>query len=89
MTSNAADVATSSNPRPDLSRFDDQQLDDLMGDDTLLNVSQVAQIVGCSVRTIYAMIHRRHIPHPLKLSAMTRWRTGTIRRWIQAGCPRR
>ena len=60
-----------------------------LGDDALLTVEDVARVVGCSTRNIYAMIHRKAIPFPIKVGALTRWRLGTIRQWIAGGCSRR
>ena len=55
---------------------------EILGDDTLLTVGEVAFLVGCSRRQIYAMIHRHTFPGPRKIGALSRWRLGTIKRWL-------
>jgi excisionase family DNA binding protein len=54
----------------------------ILGDDVLLTVSEVAALVGVSVRQIYAMIHRRTFPGPRKIGALSRWTLGTVKRWL-------
>jgi excisionase family DNA binding protein len=54
----------------------------ILGDDVLLTVKEVAFLVGVSTRQIYCMIHRGTFPAPRKLGALSRWRLGTIRRWL-------
>lgn len=60
----------------------------ILGDDVLLTVKEVASLVGVSTRQIYAMIHRRTFPFPKKLGALSRWRLGTVKEWVRAGTPR-
>jgi excisionase family DNA binding protein len=62
---------------------------EILGDDTLLSVGEVALLVGCSKRQIYAMIHRHTFPGPRKIGALSRWRLGIIRNWLRADDLRR
>jgi excisionase family DNA binding protein len=62
---------------------------EILGDDTLLTVGDVAFLVGCSKRQIYAMIHRHTFPGPRKIGALSRWRLGTIKRWLHDDAIRR
>jgi excisionase family DNA binding protein len=57
----------------------------ILGEDYLLTIGEVAAIVGISKRQIYHLIHRRTFPTPRKLGALSRWRLGTIREWIRIG----
>lgn len=57
---------------------------EIMGDDTLLTINEVATLVGVSSRQIYSMIHRRTFPFPRKLGALSRWRLGTVKDWVRA-----
>ncbi|GIW97055.1 MAG: hypothetical protein KatS3mg111_0388 [Pirellulaceae bacterium] len=53
----------------------------------LLDVHDVAAMLGCSARHVYRLSDAGHMPRPLKLGALTRWRRDAIERWIDAGCP--
>jgi excisionase family DNA binding protein len=55
----------------------------VLGDDTLLTINEVASLVGVSTRQIYAMIHRRTFPFPRKIGALSRWRLGTVKDWLR------
>jgi predicted DNA-binding transcriptional regulator AlpA len=61
----------------------------ILGDDTLLDIKEVAQLVGVSPRQIYKMMHRQRFPGPKKLGALSRWRLGVIRQWLRADEMRR
>ncbi|MGE5191558.1 MAG: helix-turn-helix transcriptional regulator [Deltaproteobacteria bacterium] len=63
---------------------------EILGDDALLTVGEVAFLVGCSKRQIYCMIHRKTFPGPTrKLGVLSRWRLGVVRNWLQADDQRR
>ncbi len=53
----------------------------------LIDIEQVAHILGCSSRHVRRLIDSRRMPHPIKLGALTRWTKVTIDNWIAAGCP--
>jgi excisionase family DNA binding protein len=59
----------------------------------LLNVQQVAEILGISARTVRRLADRGAMPRPIKLGALLRWPAETgdpmtgIHCWISAGCP--
>ena len=57
---------------------------EILGDDVLLRIDQVAFLVGCSQRQIYAMIHRGRFPGPRKLGVLSRWRLGLLKQWLHA-----
>jgi excisionase family DNA binding protein len=54
----------------------------ILGDDRLLTVKEVAELVGVSTRQIYAMIHRHTFPGPRKLGALSHWRLGLVKSWL-------
>jgi excisionase family DNA binding protein len=53
----------------------------------LLNVRQVAALLGCSPRHVYRLSDAGRMPAPVRLSALVRWRRTEIEQWIAAGCP--
>lgn len=53
----------------------------------LLDVRAVAEMLGCSGRTIYRLADAGRMPAPLKLGALVRWSAVAIREWIDQGCP--
>lgn len=57
------------------------------GQAALLNVGQVAELLGCSVRHTYRMADAGRMPRPIKLGALVRWPRAAIESWIAAGCP--
>lgn len=53
----------------------------------LLNVNQVAKLLGVSTRTAIRMADAGRMPRPLKLtSRVARWRAAEMRQWIIDGC---
>jgi excisionase family DNA binding protein len=60
---------------------------------SLLDVQQVAEILGISTRTVRRLADRGVMPRPVKLGALLRWPAETgdpmtgIHDWITAGCP--
>ncbi len=55
----------------------------------LLNVRQVAAMLGCSSRHVYRLADRGAMPRPTKLGdVLVRWRRSEIERWLNEGCPR-
>jgi excisionase family DNA binding protein len=52
----------------------------------LLDVRAVAALLGCSPRHVYRMSDAGHMPPPVKLGALVRWRHQDIDAWIATGC---
>ena len=52
----------------------------------LLDVKAVAELLGCSPRTVYRLADADRMPRPVKLGALVRWRRGEILDWIDGGC---
>jgi excisionase family DNA binding protein len=55
---------------------------------TLLDVKDVAALLGCSSRHIYRLADGGRMPAPLHVGALVRWRRADIAAWIEAGCGR-
>jgi len=53
----------------------------------LLDVRQVAAMLGCSPRHIYRLADRGAMPRPVKLGGLVRWCRAAIEIWIADGCP--
>jgi excisionase family DNA binding protein len=53
----------------------------------LLDVQQVAELLGCSPRHVYRLADAGRMPAPLKLGSLVRWSAGAIRDWVDQGCP--
>ena len=49
----------------------------------LIDVRTVAQLLGCSVRSVWRLRDRGAIPQPLILTTgLVRWRRSTLLKWI-------
>ena len=53
----------------------------------LLDVEQVAKLLGCSTRHVYRLADSGRMPRPVKLGALNRWPKAAILAWIDDGCP--
>ncbi len=53
----------------------------------LLDVADVAAILGVSGRHVYRLADAGRIPRPVKLGGSVRWSRTAILDWIAAGCP--
>ena len=53
----------------------------------LLDVRAVASLLDCSARHVYRLADAGHLPPPVKLGALVRWRRQEIEEWISARCP--
>jgi excisionase family DNA binding protein len=53
----------------------------------LLDVRQVAAILGCSARHVYRLSDAGRMPRPVKLGSLVRWPRAAVDEWIAAGCP--
>lgn len=57
------------------------------GSSILLDVQAVAELLGCSPRTVYRFSDAGRMPEKLKVGALARWSKPAIAEWIAAGCP--
>lgn len=64
-----------------------QPVQSITNDPVLLDVRQVAAILGCSPRHAYRLADAGRMPRPLKLGALVRWRRDELNAWISDGCP--
>jgi excisionase family DNA binding protein len=53
---------------------------------TLLDVHNVAELLGCSSRHVRRLVDVGRMPRPLKLGALVRWNRQVIEDWINDGC---
>ena len=53
----------------------------------LLDVEQLATMLGCSDRHIWRLRDLGRLPPPVKLGWLVRWNRAAIAAWIAAGCP--
>jgi predicted DNA-binding transcriptional regulator AlpA len=68
-------VPTQTAPRPpDL---------DALPADAHLEAEAVAAVLACSVRHVHRMAAAGHLPVPLRVGQLARWRVGTLRDWIR------
>ena len=54
----------------------------------LLDVTSVAELLGCSSRHARRLADAGKMPRPVKLGALVRWNRQVIEDWIKEGCPR-
>ncbi len=54
----------------------------------LLDVASVAEMCGCSARTVRRLSDAGRMPRPIRLGSLIRWRRADLEAWISAGCPR-
>ena len=55
----------------------------------LIDISELANRLSVSKRTIWRLDARGAIPSPLRLGSSVRWRESEIQEWVAAGCPKR
>ena len=53
----------------------------------LLSRKEVAQLLGCSVRTIEYRTAARRMPQPIMCWNQLRWRLTDLQEWVEQGCP--
>jgi excisionase family DNA binding protein len=58
-----------------------------LSDAPLLDVKEVARLLGCSTRHVRRLADHGQLPPPVKLGALVRWRRSDIDSWISNGCP--
>ena len=66
-----------------------EQLDELGLSPILLSARQAAALCGKSLRTWRTWDAAGRIPQPVRIGRSTLWRLDELRKWIEAGCPRR
>jgi len=54
---------------------------------TLLDVKEVAQMLGCSPRHVYRLSDAGKMPRKVHVGALVRWPARAMEEWIEAGCP--
>ena len=54
----------------------------------LIGVDKVAELLECSLRTVYRLADCGQLPRPRKVGSLVRWSVGEIRKWVQEGCPK-
>lgn len=52
----------------------------------LLEAVFVAELCGCSVRTVRRLADSGRMPRPVKLGSLIRWRRTDVMDWIESGC---
>ena len=55
----------------------------------LLNVAQLAQMLGISIRQVSRLDATGRLPQPIRLGRRKKWRSTEILNWINAGAPPR
>jgi excisionase family DNA binding protein len=58
-----------------------------LGRPALIDVQQVAELLGCSARHVSRLADRGGMPRPVRLGALVRWNRSAVESWIAAGCP--
>lgn len=54
---------------------------------TLLDVREVAAMLGCSPRHVYRLAGAGRMPKQLRLGGLVRWNRIAVEKWISDGCP--
>ena len=54
----------------------------------LVDVGKVAEILGCSERTVWRWRDKKLMPESITIGRVVRWSYRTIMAWIGAGCPK-
>jgi excisionase family DNA binding protein len=52
----------------------------------LLDVDEVATLLGCSPRHVHRLVASGRMPEPMKLGSLARWARTVIESWIATGC---
>ena len=53
----------------------------------LINVTQVAGMLGVAPRTVWRWRSEGKFPQPVQIGGSTRWKRDAVLDWIDAGCP--
>ena len=59
---------------------------DTMTDSILIDVKQVAAMVGMAERTIWRLMNCGKLPMAMKIGGSRRWRKTDVLQWIDEGC---
>jgi len=54
---------------------------------SLLSITDLAEILNTSTRTVHRLNSTCRIPSPLRIGGRPRWRRDEIEAWLSAGCP--
>ena len=66
--------------------LESRQANAVVGDAALLDVNEVAAMLGCSARHVYRLTDAGKMPRPVKLGSLVRWNRASIEDWIGGGC---
>ena len=55
----------------------------------LITVTELAELLGASVRTVWRKESTGHLPAPVRIGGLVRWRRAEIMQWIEDGCPKK
>ncbi len=50
-------------------------------------VTEVARILGISVRHVWTLLAQNRLPRPVRLGRSVRWNVEELREWLAAGAP--
>jgi excisionase family DNA binding protein len=53
----------------------------------MLDVANVADMLGVSTRHVYRLADSGRMPRPIKLGGANRWDRLTLEQWVSDGCP--
>lgn len=53
----------------------------------LLDVKEIAKLLGISVRTVWGKSASGYMPKPVRIGKLCRWRREEIEKWVAKGCP--
>ncbi len=53
----------------------------------LLDVKDVAKLLGCSERHVVRLADSGRMPPPVKLGTLRRWQALVLNEWVSNGCP--
>ena len=56
------------------------------GPPLLLDVKEVAYLLGVGERTVWAKAAADLMPKPVRIGRLCRWRRAEIEKWIEEGC---
>ena len=56
-------------------------------DSALMNVKELAVLLGVAVRTTWRLRSAGKLPSPIRIGKSVRWSAKTIGAWIDMGCP--
>lgn len=66
-----------------------EQVETTSGRAALIAVAELAELLGVSVRTIWRKESTGHLPAPVRIGGLVRWRRTEIMQWIDDGCPKK